>query len=178
MSLFLNYISLIKALNKKSVELTDTKTLSKICLTNWLSIINAVSHFIATNQLVTGFLLYRREHMFTGDMTCLVVIAVVQSLRHVHLFVTSWIAAPQAPLSLTISWNLPRFMPSESVMPSNTQLFLSWRVRTCFLSSVCSTLPLLCSNKIVAALVLKFSKKKKKMESKSKTPKAREYSRV
>lgn len=103
MSLFLNYISLIKALNKKSVELTDTKTLSKICLTNRLSIINAVSHFIATNQLVTGFLLYRREHMFTGDMTCLVVIAVVQSLRHVHLFVTSWIAAPQAPLSLTIS---------------------------------------------------------------------------
>ena len=130
---------------------------------------NAVSHFIVTNQLVTVFLLYRREHRFTGDMTCLVVI-VVQSSSHVHLFVTSWIAAPQAPLSLTISWNLPRFISIELVMPSNTQLCLSWRVRTCFLSSVCATLPLLCSNKIVAALVLKLKKKNWKARAKHKKP--------
>lgn len=166
---FLNYISHKSSKQKISVELTDTKTLRKVCLTNRLSIMNAVSHFIATNQLVTGFLLYRREHMFTGDMTCLVVIAVVQSLRHVHLFVTSWIAAPRPPCPSFISWNLLRFMSTESVTPSNTQLFLSWRVRTCFLSSVCSTLPLLCSNKIVAALVLKFSKKKKSGEQKQDT---------
>ena len=28
-------------------------------------------------------------------------------------------AASQAPLSFTISWNLPKFKPTESVMPSN-----------------------------------------------------------
>ena len=181
MSLFLNYISLIKTLNnnnnkKKLLSLQILRTLSKIRLTNRLSVMNAVSHFTITNQLVIVFLSYRREHRFTGEVTRLAVAAVVQSSSHVHLFVTSWSAAPQAHLSLTISWNLPRFMSIESVMPSNTQLFLSWRVRTCFLSSVCSTLPLSCSNKIVAALVSKL-KKKKKLESKSKTQKAHDYSR-
>ena len=144
------------------MSLQILRTLSKICLTNRLSVMNAVSHFTITNQLVIVFLSYRREHRFTGEVTRLAVAAVVQSSSHVHLFVTSWSAAPQAHLSLTISWTLPRFMSIESVMPSNTQLFLSWRVRTCFLSSVCSTLPLSCSNKIVAAIVSKLKKKKKK----------------
>ena len=44
---------------------------------------------------------------------------VVQSLSHVWLFATRWIAAHQASLSFTISWGLLNFMSIESVMPSN-----------------------------------------------------------
>ena len=43
----------------------------------------------------------------------------VQSLSRVQLFVTPWIAARQAPLSITNSWSLPKLMSIESVMPSN-----------------------------------------------------------
>ena len=43
----------------------------------------------------------------------------VQSLSHVQLFVTSWIAACQASLSITNSRNLPKLMSIESVMPSS-----------------------------------------------------------
>ena len=40
-------------------------------------------------------------------------------LSHVQLFATPWTAARQASLSITNSQSLPRFMPIESVMPSN-----------------------------------------------------------
>ena len=43
----------------------------------------------------------------------------VQSLSHVQLFVTPWIAAHQASLSFTVSWSLLKFMSIKSVMPSN-----------------------------------------------------------
>ena len=43
----------------------------------------------------------------------------VQSLSCVRLFATPWIAARQASLSITNSQNLPKLMPTESVMPSN-----------------------------------------------------------
>ena len=43
----------------------------------------------------------------------------VQSLSHVQLFATSWIAACQASLSITNSWSSPKPMSIESVMPSN-----------------------------------------------------------
>ena len=43
----------------------------------------------------------------------------VQSLSHVQLFVTPWIAACQASLSITNSWSLLKLMPIESVMPSS-----------------------------------------------------------
>ena len=43
----------------------------------------------------------------------------VQSLSCVRLFATSWIAAHQASLSITNSWNLPKLMSIESVMPSS-----------------------------------------------------------
>ena len=43
----------------------------------------------------------------------------VQSLSHVQLFVTPWIAAHQASLSITNSWSLPKLMSTKSVMPSN-----------------------------------------------------------
>ena len=49
----------------------------------------------------------------------LLLFVVVQSLSFVRLFVSPWTAACQASLSFTISWSLLRFMPIESVMPSN-----------------------------------------------------------
>ena len=52
-----------------------------------------------------------------------IVVAVVQSLSHVRLFVTPWIAACQASLSLTISRSLPKFMLIDLVMPSSRLIF-------------------------------------------------------
>ena len=43
----------------------------------------------------------------------------VQSLSHVHLFVTPWIAAPQASLSITNSQSWLKLMSIEAGMPSN-----------------------------------------------------------
>ena len=43
----------------------------------------------------------------------------VQSLSHVWLFVTPWIAAHQASLSITNPWSLLKLMPIELVMPSS-----------------------------------------------------------
>ena len=43
----------------------------------------------------------------------------VQSLSHVRLFATPWIAACQASLSITNSQSPPKPMSTESVMPSN-----------------------------------------------------------
>ena len=42
----------------------------------------------------------------------------VQSLSHARLFVTPWITACQASLSITNSWSSLRLMSIESVMPS------------------------------------------------------------
>ena len=46
-------------------------------------------------------------------------ISSVQSLSHVQLFVTPWIAAHQAALSITNSWSSLRLTSIESVMPSS-----------------------------------------------------------
>ena len=43
----------------------------------------------------------------------------IQSLICVQLFATPWTAAPQASLSITNSWSLPKLMSIELVMPSN-----------------------------------------------------------
>ena len=43
----------------------------------------------------------------------------VQSLTRVRLFVTPWIAAHQASLSIINSQSLPKLMPIKSVMPSS-----------------------------------------------------------
>ena len=43
----------------------------------------------------------------------------VQSLSHVRLFATPWIAARQASLSITNSWSSLRVTSIESVMPSS-----------------------------------------------------------
>ena len=43
----------------------------------------------------------------------------VQSFSHVRLFVTPWIAACQASLSITSSWSPPKPVSIVSVIPSN-----------------------------------------------------------
>ena len=43
----------------------------------------------------------------------------VQSLSHVWLFVTPWITAHQASLSITNSWSLLKLMSIKSMMPSS-----------------------------------------------------------
>jgi len=43
----------------------------------------------------------------------------VQSLSHVRLFVTPWIATHQASLSITNSWSSLKLMSNELVMPSS-----------------------------------------------------------
>ena len=53
------------------------------------------------------------------DCTHSVQFSSVQSLSRVRLFVTPWIAARQASLSITNSWSSLRFTSIESVMPSN-----------------------------------------------------------
>ena len=54
------------------------------------------------------------------SLKCILCLSVlVQLLNHVQLFVTSWIAARQASLSITNSWRLFKLMSILSVMPSN-----------------------------------------------------------
>ena len=52
-------------------------------------------------------------------MSFLVQFSSVQSLSRGRLFVTPWIAARQASLSITNSWSSPKLMCIESVMPSS-----------------------------------------------------------
>ena len=54
-------------------------------------------------------------------MYIIFIVVIVQFPSHVWLLVTTWTAAHQASLSLTISWSLPKFMSvfMASVMPSS-----------------------------------------------------------
>ena len=70
------------------------------------------------NCPVVFFLQHRVHHFFSTPLNFFQFSA-VQSLSHVRLFETPWIAACQASLSITNSWGLPKLMSIESVMPSN-----------------------------------------------------------
>ena len=61
--------------------------------------------------------LWSKSHIYTWLLEKS--IAVVQSLRHVWLFVTPWTATRQASLSFTINWSLLKLMSTELVMPSD-----------------------------------------------------------
>ena len=55
-----------------------------------------------------------------GSCNCWIIsVQSVQSLSRVRLFVTPWIAARQASLSITISQSSPKLMSIKSVMPSS-----------------------------------------------------------
>ena len=49
----------------------------------------------------------------------LTIVVVVELLSHVQLFVTPWTTARQPSLSSSVFQRLLKFMPIESVMPSN-----------------------------------------------------------
>ena len=53
----------------------------------------------------------------------MLVVAFVQLLSHVRLFVTPWTAAHQDSMSFTISQNLLKLMSIESMMTSNHLIF-------------------------------------------------------
>ena len=58
-------------------------------------------------------------HHLAKRFTVQIVAVIVQLLSCVHLLVTPWAAARQAPLSFTISWGLFKFMSIELVVLSN-----------------------------------------------------------
>ena len=64
------------------------------------------------------YVLYGRNLLFILSKYN-VVVAALQLLSHVWLFVTPWTAAGQASLSFTISLSLFKLMSMESVMPYN-----------------------------------------------------------
>ena len=61
----------------------------------------------------------------TSEVNNHVILNSVQSLSHVQLFATPWIAACQISLSITNSWSLLKLMSIEAVMPCN-HLILCW----------------------------------------------------
>ena len=62
----------------------------------------------------------RREIIFRCLIKCgIFVVGIVRLLSRVRLFVTPWVAAPQASLSFTISRSMLTLMSTKSVMPSN-----------------------------------------------------------
>ena len=61
---------------------------------------------------------YRKFEVFTGNIQKLQ-FSSVQSLSHVRLFATPWIAAPYTSLSITNSRSLLKFISIKSVMLSN-----------------------------------------------------------
>ena len=64
--------------------------------------------------------LLRAQHAAKPSILCtLSYFSSVQSLSHVQLFASPWIAAWQPSLSITNSQSLLKFMSIESVMPSN-----------------------------------------------------------
>jgi len=67
--------------------------------------------------------LYLSIYMCVCVCVCVCVYIIVQLLSQVWLFATPWTVALQAPLFLTISWSLPKFMSMASVMPSSHLIF-------------------------------------------------------
>ena len=61
----------------------------------------------------------RQVNMTLFLLLTLFISSSVQSLSHVRLFTTPWIAARQASLSITNSQSLLKLMSIESVMPSS-----------------------------------------------------------
>ena len=65
-------------------------------------------------------------YSFILQLCITIIVAVVQLLRRVQLFVTPWTPARQASLSFTISQSLFKLMSIESMMPYTLMLFISF----------------------------------------------------
>ena len=73
-------------------------------------------HFIKSDAIQNECV---KKQLNPNKIFSLVTVVVFQSLSHVQLSVTPWIAACQTLLSFTISWSFLKLMSIESVMPSN-----------------------------------------------------------
>ena len=73
----------------------------------------------ALNNSIVHWMVYPHPKVYPPRTSECDLVVLVQLLSHVRLFKTPWTAARQASLSLTISWSSPKFMSTESVMPSN-----------------------------------------------------------
>ena len=96
----------------------------------WIPHISRASHSQRSQQkLAPCWILAHRDSQARAPPSPQVdfssAVVAVRSLRHVRLFATPWTVAHQASLSLTISRSSPKFMSSESVIPSN-HLILCW----------------------------------------------------
>ena len=70
-----------------------------------------------TIDMNTGLLSYYQPKIWEKKTN--LVFSLVQLLSRVQLFVTPWIAARQASLSISYSWSLLKLMSIKSVMPSS-----------------------------------------------------------
>ena len=77
-------------------------------------------HFIKSDAIQNECV---KKQLNPNKIFSLVTVVVFQSLSHVQLSVTPWIAACQTLLSFTISWSFLKLMSIESVMPSNHLIF-------------------------------------------------------
>jgi hypothetical protein len=75
--------------------------------------------------LLKDFKSHRHKSKLTIKDVCAIYFSSVQSLSHVWLFATPWIAARQASLFITISRSLLRLTSIESVMPSSHLILMS-----------------------------------------------------
>ena len=106
------------------LNIQKTKIMSSSPITSWQIDGETMADFIFLGSKITAdgdcsheikrFLLLGRK-----AITNLVHFSSVQSLSHVQLFATPWIAARQASLSITNSWNSLKLTSIESVMPSS-----------------------------------------------------------
>jgi len=108
------------------LEVTDSRR-SLVCAGTWVSSELQRSLLSSVSSAVLGELLHSdagclwgKLQMFPYGLTSSPsYFSSVQSLSRVRLFVTPWIAARQASLSITNSRSSPRLTSIESVMPSS-----------------------------------------------------------
>ena len=101
---------------------SSSNKLSNIVSCCWFVFRKSWSHITTSSHNCVGWNLEWAEwvtHKSQPREIILYHVVVVQSLSHIWFFVIPWTAAHQAPLSFTVSWNLLKFMCTESVMPSN-----------------------------------------------------------
>ena len=84
-----------------------------------LLILPTQEHGISLHLFMPSLISFFRIIIFCVQFFCLLQFSSVQSLSHVRLFATPWIAAHQASLSITISGSSLRLTSIESVMPSS-----------------------------------------------------------
>ena len=93
-----------------------------ICIKTWMNYKNAINHFhhywkscLKNFHVKVALKKECNQEIFGSSVQ----FSSVQSLSHVWLFATPWIAAHQASLSITNSWSSLRLTSIESVMPSS-----------------------------------------------------------